>query len=215
MARRPPRSAPAHWCGYVLGAHPVDAEKLHSFLYRTLKPSSRGLDRLDSLFVGFDHGAGTRSARPCTCRRAVRRSRSTCLKVGAAIGPRPIAVNGFGRQEQRYSNLLSDRMNRPGSPHFYYHTNAVNISGAADWRRYREPVLAGLAHVPDRGRLRPALLQPIGATRRRSHVGPRWMEKLGRRGRRRRQGPADPRGRGADGLAGCDDRTRRRPGNGR
>ncbi len=166
-----------HWCGYVFGAHLDAAVRLSSLHYRALNAASRRLDRLDCLFVGFDHQAdqiGERLKTPVHCAPIA----VDLLKVEAAVEKRPIAINGFGRQDRAVSDMLSDRMNRPGSSHLFYHTNVLKSSGVTDWRRYRDMFwqvlrMSSMSLCFDQIYYNPHNQKTV------SHVGPRWMESLG------------------------------------
>ena len=97
--------------------------------------------------------------------------------VHARVGNRPIAITGFGRQERKVANFLSDQFNRPDSDLMFYNTNFILGTELRDWRRYR----AIFWQILRQSRLSMAydhLYYNPSGTNEITYVGPRWFEGL-------------------------------------
>lgn len=163
-------------CGYVFGGYAKDARWLMHPVLQKGWQRYKAIAGLDRLFSGIGQEVETLS-------RGLRREviylpmAADVLKVAAEPGARPIAVNGFGRQDPALSRILSEEMNRPGSPDLYFHTDMLAIDRMTDWARYR----AMFWQLLRQSRLALAFDQCYANPEGRSvlsYVGPRWFECL-------------------------------------
>ncbi|GLQ07896.1 glycosyltransferase [Sneathiella chinensis] len=161
---------------YVFGAYVHDLQYFHLPAAKHLLPRYTALKKVDHFFGPIPE---TLSALSNMLDRPFHYSPIAVdvLNVAHEGQERWISVNGFGRQEPGVNNLLADTMNRPGSPHVYFHTNSMVSAGLLDWKRYREQFW----HLLRMSRLSltfDALFYNPGNRAKHSFVGPRWYESL-------------------------------------
>jgi len=164
-------------CAYIFGGYVHTIVSLFSPLRQRISRNYKALKQIDHIFTGVEENvrilADGLKIPVHYCPIAV-----DVLKIAAEVTHRPIAINGFGRQEPEISNTIADHFNRPGSNQIYFHTNFLKSTGFSDRERYRKMFW----HILRQSKLSLAFdslyYNPNGHAKH-SFVGPRWYESLG------------------------------------
>jgi hypothetical protein len=164
-------------CAYVFGGYIHTVEHFFNPLKRRFSKNYKALNKIDHIFTGILNNIQTLNdglnIPVHYCPMAV-----DVLKIAAEVSPRPIAINGFGRQETKISNMIADTFNRAKSDKVYFHTNYLSNSGFIDRERYRKMFWQILRQSKLSLAFDSLHFNPTGHAKH-SFVGPRWYESLG------------------------------------